>query len=60
MGSTQRLAIHDIRAKGSEEDRNPQPVQKITAEAILGESMLVPDEIGFPKWAKTAVEVARQ
>jgi SRSO17 transposase len=43
-----------------EEDLNHQRVQKMIAEAILGEGVLVLDDTGFVKQGKTSVGVARQ
>ena len=43
-----------------EADLNRQRVQKLIAEAILGDGVLVLEDTGFPKQGKTSVGVARQ
>jgi SRSO17 transposase len=43
-----------------EEDLNRQRVEKMRAEATLGDGVLVLDDTGFPKQGKTSVGVARQ
>jgi SRSO17 transposase len=43
-----------------EDDLNRQRVQKMIAEATLGDGVLVLDDTGFPKQGKTSVGVARQ
>src|ERR687887_574714 len=58
--SEQRLQEFLTNMKGEEADLNRQRVQKLTAEATLGDGVLVLDDTGFPKQGKTSVGVARQ
>jgi SRSO17 transposase len=58
--SEQRLQEFLTNMPWDEEDLNRQRVQKMIAEATLGEGVLVLDDTGFPKQGKTSVGVARQ
>ncbi len=58
--SEQRLQEFLTNMQWDENDLNRQRVQKMMAEAALGEGVLVLDDTGFPKQGKTSVGVARQ
>ncbi len=58
--SEQRLQEFLTNMQWDEADLNHQRVQKMTAEATLGDGVLVLDDTGFPKQGKTSVGVARQ
>ena len=58
--STQRLQEFLTNMQWDEEDLNRQRVQKMIAEATLGDGVLVVDDTGFPKQGKGSVGVARQ
>jgi SRSO17 transposase len=58
--SEQRLQEFLTNMQWDEHDLNRQRVQKMTAEAVLGNGVLVLDDTGFPKQGKTSVGVARQ
>jgi SRSO17 transposase len=58
--SEQRLQEFLTNMQWDEEDLNRQRVQKMTAEATLGDGVLVLDDTGFPKQGKASVGVARQ
>jgi SRSO17 transposase len=58
--SEQRLQEFLTNMQWDEEDLNRQRVQKMSAEATLGEGVLVLDDTGFPKQGKASVGVARQ
>jgi SRSO17 transposase len=58
--SEQRLQEFLTNRPWDEADLNHQRVQKLTAEATLGDGVLVLDDTGFPKQGKTSVGVARQ
>jgi SRSO17 transposase len=57
--SEQRLQAFLTNMPWDEHDLNRQRVQKMTAEATLGDGVLVLDDTGFPKQGKTAVGGAR-
>jgi SRSO17 transposase len=58
--SEQRVQEFLTNRQWDEEDLNRQRVQKMIAEATLGEGVLVLDDTGFPKQGKASVGVARQ
>src|ERR687885_2817847 len=58
--SEQRLQEFLTNMQWDEEDLNRQRVQKLSAEATLGDGVLVLDDTGFPKQGKASVGVARQ
>jgi SRSO17 transposase len=58
--SEQRLQEFLTNMQWDEEDLNRQRVQKMVAEATLGDGVLVLDDTGFPKQGKASVGVARQ
>jgi SRSO17 transposase len=58
--SAQRLQEFLTNMQWDEEDLNRQRVQKMVAEATLGDGVLVLDDTGFPKQGKASVGVARQ
>ena len=58
--SAQRLQEFLTNMQWDEEDLNRQRVQKMKAEATLGDGVLVLDDTGFPKQGKASVGVARQ
>ena len=58
--SEQRLQEFLTNMHWDEADLNRQRVQKMVAEATLGEGVLVLDDTGFAKQGKTSVGVARQ
>jgi SRSO17 transposase len=58
--SAQRLQEFLTNMPWDEDDLNRQRVQKMIAEATLGDGSLVLDDTGFPKQGKTSVGVARQ
>jgi SRSO17 transposase len=58
--SEQRLQEFLTNMPWEEEDLNRQRVQKMSAEATLGDGVLVLDDTGFPKQGKASVGVARQ
>jgi SRSO17 transposase len=58
--SEQRLQELLTNMQWDEEDLNRQRVEKMRAEATLGDGVLVRDDTGFPKQGKTSVGVARQ
>lgn len=58
--SEQRLQEVLTNMQWDEEDLNRQRVQKLTAEATLGDGVLVLDDTGFAKQGKASVGVARQ
>jgi SRSO17 transposase len=58
--SEQRLQEFLTTRQWDEEDLNYQRVQKMSAEATLGDGTLVLDDTGFAKQGKTSVRVARQ
>jgi SRSO17 transposase len=58
--SEQRLQEFLTNMYWEEEDLNRQRVQKMSAEATLGDGVLVLDDTGFPKQGKASVGVARQ
>src|SRR6266511_5537878 len=58
--SEQRLQEFLTNMPWDEEDLNRQRVQKLIAEATLGDGVLVLDDTGFPKQGKASVGVARQ
>jgi len=58
--SEQRLQEFLTNMQWDEEDLNRQRVQKLIAEATLGDGVLVLDDTGFPKQGKASVGVARQ
>jgi SRSO17 transposase len=57
--NAQRLQEFLTNMQGDEGDLNRQRVQKMAAEATLGEGVLVLDDPGFPKQGKASVGVAR-
>src|ERR687888_1908531 len=58
--SEQRLQEFLTNMQWDEEDLNRQRVQKLSAEATLGDGVLVLDDTGFPKQGVASVGVARQ
>jgi SRSO17 transposase len=58
--SEQRLQEFLTNMRWDEEDLNQQRVQKMVAEATLGDGVLVLDDTGFAKQGKASVGVARQ
>jgi SRSO17 transposase len=58
--SEQRLQEFLTNMQWDDEDLNRQRVQKMIAEATLGDGVLVLDDTGFPKQGKASVGVARQ
>jgi DDE superfamily endonuclease len=56
--SEQRLQEFLTNRQWDEHDLNRQRVQKMTAEAALGNSALVLDDTGFPKQGKTPLAMA--
>ena len=58
--SEQRLQEFLTNMPWDEEDLNRQRVQKMIAEATLGDGVLVLDDTGFPKQGKASVGVERQ
>src|SRR5918912_4624530 len=58
--SAQRLQEFLTNMQWDEEDLNRQRVQKLIAEARLGDGVLVLDDTGFPKRGAASVGVARQ
>jgi SRSO17 transposase len=58
--SAQRLQEFLTNMQWDEEDLNRQRVQKMMAEATLGDGVLAVDDTGFPKQGKGSVGVARQ
>jgi SRSO17 transposase len=58
--SAQRLQEFLTNMQWDEEDLNRQRVEKMIAEATLGDGVLVLDDTGFPKQGKASVGVARQ
>jgi SRSO17 transposase len=58
--SEQRLQEFLTNMHWDEEDLNRQRVQKMIADATLGDGVLVLDDTGFPKQGKASVGVARQ
>lgn len=58
--SEQRLQEFLTNMHWDEEDLNQQRVQKMVAEATLGDGVLVFDDTGFAKQGKASVGVARQ
>jgi SRSO17 transposase len=58
--SEQRLQEFLPNRPWDEADLNRQRVQKMSAEATLGDGVLVLDDTGFPKQGKASVGVARQ
>jgi SRSO17 transposase len=58
--SAQRLQEFLTNRPWDEADLNRQRVQKMVAEATLGDGVLVLDDTGFPKQGKASVGVARQ
>ena len=58
--SEQRLQEFLTNMQWDAEDLNRQRVEKMVAEATLGEGVLVLDDTGFPKQGKLSVGVARQ
>ena len=58
--SEQRLQEFLTNMQWEEEDLNRQRVQKMSAEATLGDGVLVLDDTGFPKQGRASVGVARQ
>jgi SRSO17 transposase len=58
--SAQRLQEVLTNMQWEEADLNRQCVQKMSAEATLGDGVLVLDDTGFPKQGKASVGVARQ
>jgi SRSO17 transposase len=58
--SAQRWQEFLTNMQGDEEDLNHQRVQKMMAEATLGDGVLVVDDTGFPKQGQGSVGVARQ
>jgi SRSO17 transposase len=58
--SEQRLQEFLTNMQWDEEDLNRQRVQKLTAEATLGDGVLVLDDTGFAKQGKASVGVALQ
>jgi SRSO17 transposase len=58
--SEQRLQEFLTNMQWDEEDLNRQRVQKMIAEAALGDGVLVLDETGFPQQGRASVGVARQ
>jgi hypothetical protein len=58
--SAQRLQEFLTNMPWDEADLNRQQVQKMVAEATLGDGVLVLDNTGFPKQGKASVGVARQ
>ena len=58
--SEQRLQEFLTNMQWDAEDLNRQQVQKMIAEATLGDGVLVLDDTGFPKQGKASVGVARQ
>jgi SRSO17 transposase len=58
--SEQRLQEFLTNMPWDEEDLNRQRVQKMIAEASLGDGVLVLDDTGFPKQGKASVGVERQ
>ena len=58
--SEQRLQEFLTNMQWDEEDLNRQRVHKMSAEAMLGDGVLVLDDTGFPKQGKASVGVARQ
>src|SRR5687767_6984352 len=58
--NTQRLQEFLTNMQWDADDLNRQRVQKMMAEATLGDGVLVVDDTGFPKQGKGSVGVARQ
>src|ERR671937_2591707 len=58
--SEQRLQEFLTNMSWDEADLNRQRVQKMVAEATLGDGVLVLDDTGFPKQGKASVGVERQ
>jgi SRSO17 transposase len=58
--SAQRLQEFLTNMQWDEEDLNRQRVQKMIAEAMRGDGVLVFDDTGFPKQGKASVGVERQ
>jgi SRSO17 transposase len=58
--SEQRLQEFLTNMQWDEEDLNRQRVQKMSAEATLGDGALILDDTGFPKQGRASVGVARQ
>src|SRR5919108_1466208 len=58
--SAQRLQEFLTNMQWDEADLNRQRVQKMIAEATLGDGVLVLDDTGFPKQGQASVGVARQ
>jgi SRSO17 transposase len=58
--SEQRLQEFLTNMQWDETDLNHQRVQKLIAEATLGDGVLVLDDTGFPKQGRASVGVARQ
>jgi SRSO17 transposase len=58
--SEQRLQEFLTNMQWDEDDLNRQRVQKMSAEATLGDGVLVLDDTGFPKQGNASVGVARQ
>jgi SRSO17 transposase len=58
--SEQRLQEFLTNMQWDEEDLNRQLVDKMIAEATLGDGVLVLDDTGLPKQGKASVGVARQ
>jgi len=58
--SEQRLQEFLTNMQWDEEDLNRQRVDKMIAEATLGDGILVLDDTGLPKQGKASVGVARQ
>ena len=58
--SGQRLQEFLTNMHWEAEDLNRQRVEQMSAEATLGDGVLVLDDTGFPKQGKTSVGVARQ
>jgi SRSO17 transposase len=58
--SEQRLQEFLTNMQWGEDDLNRQRVQRMIAEATLGDGILVLDDTGFPEQGKTSAGVARQ
>jgi SRSO17 transposase len=58
--SAQRLQEFLTNMQWDEEDLNRQRVQKMIADATIGNGVLVVDDTGFPKQGQASVGVARQ